>query len=282
MRKKIINTIYSFYKKNSQNYLGKIMRGVRNSWLPANEKFRGTKGDLTYIESGRGAFNQTKRVAIELSNICNYAKVHQRCPLSKVKDFKILSEKIVYHVLETCEKYRFRGYLTFDVYNEPGIDPRLMMFIKKARKMLPKAIIVLQTNGFYFNQTLADEYQNNGINLIRVSAYTPEEKERFSKIKLKIPLVITPIVLDDRMGQYEAQETKSSKPCGAPLKEVLITCEGRVSLCCFEWKREHIFGDLDTQSLEEILLSQKIRETYKRLSSGDRFLEICKRCNKSR
>ena len=275
--------IYSFYERNRNNLIGKTMRSLKyNLNYFRKRRSLGTKEDLKYIEPGRGPFDKTKRIAIELSNICNYATLHKRCPLNQVKEYKILPEKIVYHVLETGKKYDFRGYIAFDIYNEPGIDPRLMMFIKKTREMLPKAKILLQTNGFYFDQTLAEEFEKNGVDIIRISAYTPEEGERLSKIKLKIPIIVTPIVLDNRLERYSLPEVECNKPCYAPLNELIITYEGRISLCCKEWRRQYTFGDLNKQSLEEVLKSKEIRQVYDRLSKGDRFLDVCRRCTESR
>ena len=102
--------------------------------------------------------------------------------------------------------------------------------------------------------------------------------ERLSKIKLNIPFKVTPIILDDRMKIYELPENGSTRPCLAPLNEVLVTHDCKLALCCWDWKRQNVFGDLNTQSIEEILLSDEVRDLYEGLSNGKRNLEICKRC----
>jgi len=282
--KKIKCLTYNIYKTNKDNFIGQSLRWLRNSLYSLDKSnFEGTKDDLRYIRGGKGPFDKTKRIAFELSNLCNYSDIHAgKCPISEIKGKKILSEEIVYQVLKSCQKYDYRGYIAFDVYNEPLIDPRLMMFIKKTKEMLPKATVVIQSNGFYFDQTLANELEKNGVGLIRVSAYTPEEKERLEQIKLNIPYKVTPIILDGRIEIYAESEKNLNKPCLAPLNEILVTHDAKVLLCCWDWKRQNVFGDLKQQSLEEILLSPKIRETYERLSKGDRFLDICKRCVHSR
>ena len=137
-------------------------------------------------------------------------------------------------------------------------------------------------NGFYFNETLAKEYVKHGVALIRTSAYTPDEKIRLENIKVSVPFKVTPIILDDRMKIYEDKESGCNKPCLAPLNEVLITCEGKVSLCCYDWKRQHLYGDLNSQGLDEILAGKEIREAYENLSKGNRIYDICKRCASSR
>jgi len=272
-----------FYKKNKDNFIGRWARAIRRlANFLMGKGLVGNKNDLRYLEAGKGIFNKTKRIAIELSNRCNYASIHKKCPLSLAGEPKIMPEKIVYHILETCQKYDYNGYIAFDIYNESGIDPRLMMFIKRTKDMLPKVQVVLQSNGYYMTQSLAEEYEKNGVSIIRVSAYTPDEQKRLSNIKLEIPFVVTSIVLDNRMEWYSRSEINSNKPCGAPLKELLITCDGKISLCCFEWKRENTFGDLNSQTLEEVLQGKEIREVYERLSKGDRFFDLCKRCSTSR
>ncbi len=239
-------------------------------------------------EPNKGIFKNTTRISIELSNLCNYSKVHKKCPLHLHKEPRILPEKIFLQIIKTCKEYDFKGGIAFHCYNEPGIDPRLMMFIKITREALPKATIFIMTNGFYFDENLAEEYQKNGVDMLIISAYSPKEEQRFKDIKLrsKIPHFsiskLYQIKLDDRLTIYEREKIDCTKPCHAPLDEVIITNEGKVSLCCLEWKREHCFGNLHKQSMADILNSEKVQRTYKNLLSGKRTLDICKRCNCAR
>ena len=154
-----------------------------------------------------------------------------------------------------------------------------MMFINKTKLILPKSKIILQTNGFYLDQILAKEYEKNGVNIIRISAYSQKEYIRLSKIKLKIPIIVTMQILDDRLNIRSHLEIDNKKPCYAPLNEIIVTNEGKISLCCLDWERKYIFGDLYKQTLKEILQNKKIFEVYKKLSTGNRFLDICKKCD---
>jgi radical SAM protein with 4Fe4S-binding SPASM domain len=231
---------------------------------------------------GNNILQRTSRFSIELSNLCNLSIFHKKCPLHGVKEPKILSEKIVFQILNICKKYNFEGTIAYHTYNEPGIDPRLMLFINKARELLPKVEILLQTNGFYLDQNLAEEYVNHGTNIIRVSAYTGSEYERLRKIKLPISYEVIRTVLDDRLQEDIRPEINCTKPCYAPLNEILVTNRGDISLCCLDWKREHVFGNLYRQKLEEILMTEKLLVTYNNLSRGRRFLSICKKCNWTR
>lgn len=231
---------------------------------------------------GQGIFAKTERISIELSNLCVYSRYHKKCPLSKAKAPRILPEKIVFHILDTCEKYNFSGIMAFHTYNEPGIDPRLMMFIKKTKEMLPGSKIILQTNGFYLDQTLAEEFQKNGVYIIRISAYDKKEYQRLSKIKLEIPVIVKMVELDDRLSALNFLNTLSRQPCYAPFNEIIVTNEGKISLCCMEWQRKYIFGDLNKQALEEVLQDKKMQAVYDKLSEGCRILSVCRKCTSSR
>ncbi len=235
------------------------------------------------IGNGNGAIlDDTSRVSIELSNLCNYASWHKKCPLHNIRDPVILPARIVRSVLSTLGEYNFQGVIAFHTYNEPLIDPRLFQFIDTARRECPRSSVHICSNGFYLTQTLAEELVAVGTASIRVSAYTRDEEERLSKIRVRIPYVVAFTKLDDRLALYDRPEKQSCKPCGAPLNEIIVGCDGRISLCCLDWRRDHSFGDLHVQAFEDILRSGELQRVYERLSKGDRFLPLCKRCDWTR
>ena len=64
----------------------------------------------------------------------------------------------------------------------------------------------------------------------------------------------------------------------APLTDITITVDGKIGLCCRDYKHSVSFADLNTMSAEEAFTQPALLDAYERLSKGDRFLEICKRC----
>ena len=227
-------------------------------------------------------FKHTSRVSIELSNLCNYAGIHKKCPLHLVDEPIILPAKIVFDVLETLGCHNFRGTIAFHTYSEPLLDPRLFKFIEFARKACSHSEVYICTNGYYLDQTLAEELVDSGVSKIRVSAYFRSELERLSKVKLSIPFSVELTQLDDRLHLYEAEENDTRKPCFAPLNEIIVAREGCISLCCLDWRRLYAFGNLGKQTFEEVMRSGELQVVYERLSRGDRFLPLCKRCGWSR
>jgi len=224
----------------------------------------------------------TTRITLELSNLCNYAQIHKKCPLNIAGEPEILPKEIVFDVLNFLEKHNFSGQIAFHNYCEPLMDPRLFKFVEYARNACPYADIYICTNGYYLNQVLADELVAAGVSSILVSAYSRSEFERLSKIKIDIPFRVWRAQLDDRLDLYEAKVNDIGKPCFAPLNEIIIAREGCISLCCLDWRRVYRFGNLHEQKFEQVMSSGQLQAVYERLSKGDRFLDLCKRCGWSR
>lgn len=226
---------------------------------------------------------KVRRVSFELSNLCQYASMHKQCPLHLTESAIILPQAIVLNVLDTISSWGYTGIIGFHTYNEPGIDPRLFTFISYARIKCPKSHIVIMTNGFYLDNNLVNEYMAVGVNEMFISAYSEKEYKRFSNIQSQLKININKPVLDKRLDIYDRPEIQAdNKICLAPYNELMITREGYVGLCCLDWRRDQCFGDLRDQSLEEILVSDKMINAYENLSCGNRVFDICKRCDWSR
>ena len=237
-------------------------------------------------EQDNNIFNYTKRISIELSNLCNYASLHKKCPLDYEIDKKILHKNVVYHVIDQMYKYNFKGTLAFHTYNEPLIDPRLFMFIQYAKDKCRNNIeIMIMTNGYYLNQIMIEELEEVGVSSLYVTAYSAKEYERLKNLHTKIPYIITEGNLDERLNLYEKCveiENVNTKPCYAPLNEIIIKSDGTVGLCCLDWKNKYHFGNLKENSLDEIIINSNMRDMYYKLAKGIREEAICKVCGWSR
>lgn len=227
-------------------------------------------------------FEHTTSVAIELSNLCQYSWLHTKCPLHLemespfvVKEPKILPAHIVYSVLDELGQHDYSKQISFHQYNEPLIDPRLFEFVRYARGKCPDSKIVILTNGHYLTPVLAEELTEAGVTEILVTPYG-------GTLGIKDYCYLKRLDLDDRLTMYDRPPINSKKPCFAPLTQVCVTKDAEISLCCMDWKRQYIFGDLNRCSLEQILCSEIVQNAYRRLSQGDRFLALCQRCNTAR
>ena len=220
-----------------------------------------------------------RQVFFELSNMCVYVHLHPRCPVSLQKTKKVLSSKVVKKVLDELGEHNYKGFVAFHRYNEPLIDPRLFELISYAKSHCPKAMIRILTNGFYLHQAIVDELSNLDIESLEVSAYFPEEYRRLTKLNVKFPYKVFNSILDMRLSLYDRKKLNLPKPCYAQINDITINCEGKLSLCCLDWKNKHTFGDLEKESLEKIISSRKFLSVYRNLAKGNRTLNMCSRCD---
>ena len=291
--KKVLKTrVHYFFNEIINN----IKNHSKSDRIPSPENLMYEKRDKTYssnieldspveqiIPVNGDIFKLTTRITLELSNICNYSLFHKKCPLSLEREKIILSSKIVYAILDVLGRYNYKGQIAFHNYNEPLIDPRLFKFIEYSKQKCPNSLIYFSTNGFYLNQIMVDELIEIGLNRLHISAYNKNEYERLKKINIRIPHSVELLSLDERLNKvYNSSNGNNKNPCLAPLNEIIINRDAKISLCCLDWQRRYSFGDLHNQTLEEIIRDGNLINIYNRLSRGDRFLDICKGCNWSR
>jgi len=235
------------------------------------------------IPWGQGIFSRTKRITMELSNLCNMSEQHRACPAHDSKEKTILSDEIVQDIVRLGKKYSFQGVVAFHMYNEPTLDPRLVYFIRLVKENLPDARIYILTNGWYITQGIANEFVRHGVDFLDVSSYDSADLETLSKISLPIPYRILHEPLDDRLAWYgKVTRERRTQACFCPLYDICVDCRGNVVLCSYDWKRTTVFGNLHAASLESILMSGEMQDLYHELSKGMRRLEICTACPRSR
>ncbi len=239
-------------------------------------------------------FAHTHFVQIELSNICQYAWLHKKCPVHlemaspfRVKRPRHLSGDLVRHVLDTLGAYNYRSGITFQHYNEPLIDPRLFEFIRYAKKQCPKAKITAVSNGGYLSRQLAEELKEAGLDRIHVTLYGSQKDRDVMHKRVReeiMPLwpqesnVLT-WELDDRLSIYDRAYQTGRGNCYAPLSTIVITRDAEWALCCRDWKRTVTFGSLKENTFEELLRLEEPRRVYEALRVGDRtVLDVCRRC----
>jgi radical SAM protein with 4Fe4S-binding SPASM domain len=228
-------------------------------------------------------FYYTHRVSIELSNICNYSVQHSNCPTHFYEEKIVLPRRIILDIFKLLNQYNFNGQISFHLYNEPLIDPRLFLLIIEAKRYCPNALTSILSNGFYLNQTIAEELVEAGLDLLSVTAYSDREFERLKAISVNVPYNVFMWPLDQRLSLYDYNgDVLKEVPCYAPLNEIIIRSTGDVGLCCLDWKSKYTFGNLYDHNIEEIISDGKMIEKFMELKNSDRQFEICKGCGWTR
>ena len=66
--------------------------------------------------------------------------------------------------------------------------------------------------------------------------------------------------------------------CPQPWQRMIISCEGKVLMCCSDWFEDYILGDIKESSLKEIWQSQKLKKVRKLLKQENFNFKPCKDC----
>ncbi len=229
-------------------------------------------------------FKNISEIAFMLSNLCNYACEHKKCPANHIGQKEILSSKVIFRVLEELKTVDFDGVICFHIYNEPLIDPRLFWFIEYIKKNLIHAKIEIYSNGYYLNGQMINELEEIGVDILQVTGYGEKEYERLLDLKTDMAYCVLFGNLDERLNMYEESETPISvTPCKTYFTQVSIYSDGEIGTCCLDYKHPYKLANIYNMSLEEAMNSEKMKTVQKKLLKGDRTLfPICKNCNWNR
>ncbi len=66
--------------------------------------------------------------------------------------------------------------------------------------------------------------------------------------------------------------------CPQPWQRMMISCEGKVLMCCSDWFEDYIIGDINKNSLKEIWQGQKLKAVRKLIRKAKYDFEPCKSC----
>ncbi len=81
-----------------------------------------------------------------------------------------------------------------------------------------------------------------------------------------------------KIGMH-GQEIKDVKVCPFPFYSLIINSDGEVTVCCADWKRKLVVGDLKKESLKEIWNGGTLRNFWIKLLQGEKnSFGMCKKC----
>jgi len=236
----------------------------------------------------------TTRITLQLSNMCPFAHLHPRCAAHELAKGprQILPSATVIDVLDTLhEEWDPERPLTlaWHVYNEPGIDPRLVHFWKEAKKRLPFAKILFWTNAWYLTPEFAKELVSYGMDMLVTSPYFPGERERQSGIGEEVTqhgcrYRQTAGRFGDRMKWYLGPKPEMYMSCSAPLNDLTIRASGYIGLCCIDGMEEVKFANVNQLGFRKALTESwpEMKKIQTQLMNRQRELKFCKVCVRGR
>jgi MoaA/NifB/PqqE/SkfB family radical SAM enzyme len=75
-------------------------------------------------------------------------------------------------------------------------------------------------------------------------------------------------------------EKPKVQACVLPFRDLNIWADGKAVLCCEDWNEEHVVGDLNTQSLDEIWHGPELEKVRrKHMAHLGHEIDLCAKCN---
>lgn len=241
----------------------------------------------------KSLYPRLKSVSVEINSDCN--RKCRPCPNHNYARQKAyLEEAVFYKVIHELKGIRFKGKLTFNLFNEPLLDDRLLKFIKFAKDNLSSVFIYLNTNGDFLTLKLYRDLRKAGLNFINITQYD-------AKINSNIRIIRKALKLNERISFYvrlfneQAANNRTglvkldnnslinqqvNKFCPRPFYQLCINYRGKAVLCCCDYFGSVEVGDLNTGGIADIWRSKTLLHYRKNLLRGNRgALKLCSGCN---
>jgi MoaA/NifB/PqqE/SkfB family radical SAM enzyme len=243
-------------------------------------------------------------------------------------DYKRMSMKTAEATAVQLAALNPEARVEFAMHGEPTVHPQGPDVIARFRAMMPKAQIMLTTNGATFKQghTIQDRVNRwfaSGADFMVLDTYADDRADIMqalasldSTVQIRdfykecVPSGWSPyanhhrkfqrliVVMDDigeRDGEHAtrvllnhagsnpmmpALETPLEKTCTNPFREITVTWNGEVRICCMDWTGEYVCGNVHTESLGAIWYGQAFEDARAMLQNKRRDFAPCAFCNK--
>lgn len=228
-------------------------------------------------------------IAIEINSFCN--RKCRFCPnFNHTREKAFLEEELFYKIIQDLRSMKFKGALTFNMFNEPLLDKRLIKFIAYAKRKLSSIRIEINTNGDLLDLSLFYKLKKSGVDFINVTQYDGKINENIQRIldalnsrEKKNFYAHTLDIICNRAGTVKVNSNVKlplRKFCRRPFYQLCINYEGKAVLCCNDYFGLVETGDLRKNSTSEIWRSKIFKHYRWHLFLRDRaHLKLCDKCD---
>ncbi len=253
-------------------------------------------------------------VQVQTINRCN--RSCSFCPSQKFpRKLEFMSLETYQRVLDELASLGFSGRFSPYFQGESLLDKRLPRLVAMARDTLPRAKLLIQTNGDPLTVEKGVALFAAGLHKLIINCYDSREQvarmqamaremvgrqSDLSFIKGRLGRMIRPerpgqikkeIAIDDKTWWKEdsaenwAGNIPGSLPqplrksCIRPFNQFYVHFNGDVVLCCCDWRGEVVFGNLTRASLSEVYYGPLATQYRENLARKNRKMKLCEVCN---
>lgn len=233
--------------------------------------------------------------SVDAENITACNRRCSYCPNSSfdrglMKNKKLMEAGVFYRIIDELSKINFAGRITPNFYGEPLLDERLPELMAYARRRLPRANLVIFTNGDFLTLDLYKRLAEAGVNKFVISQHgqtMPEgvkEVMGYRREKGKDSVEITYAVMEDssclsnRGGLVHPGNIIKMKYCLKGAENLTIDYAGNILLCCNDYLGSVKFGNVGKETISDIWNKPDYKKIRKELKRGIFRFDICKRC----
>lgn len=255
---------------------------------------------------------------VELTEGCNlYCDF---CGLQGIREgpggpYKFMSVATADKIGELMAKAEWNPRIEMAMHGEPTMNPNRVNIIAALRDHLPRASIMMTSNGGGLLPDPFDKIQammDAGLNILALDDYDyvnivdKIEKEVICERYPENPdanpyrrrpkdslVVIMPDISATAEGVHSANiisnhcgaagprnQRKQGKRCARPFRELAITWDGEVVLCCNDWRREFTVGNVNNVSDIRTLWDHPAMHSIRKYAyHGQRTIGPCDGCD---
>jgi len=228
---------------------------------------------------------------VQIQTITGCTRLCPWCPNSKLKPRKKKMNIDLYRkIINQLAELDYEGMVSIYLMNEPLLDDNLRYKVQYAKKLLKDCHTNISTNGDLINSSRdVLNLLNSGLDRLSISCYNDKAFNKFITYKSK-NIVVTNFNEERRKGFYnrggnidingKTTNNAANTYCDRPFKCMYIDYLGRAILCCSDYKKEVIMGDVRKERLIDIWNNKKYEHYRTALSKKDRSsLALCRSCD---
>lgn len=197
-----------------------------------------------------------------------------------------MPEALYLKILDELAGLDYKGTVRFFVNNEPLLDKRTADFVRQAKERMPQSRTEVHTNGLKLNPRNGRELLEAGLDQLYINNYTETEEMHlgvarfleevapdFPDCEVVFHMRHLKEQLANRAGTAPNAATTPAAlplPCVLPFEEIVVTADGRVTICCQDHYFDAAVGNVKTESLVEIWRKPAFETLRSQLRQADR------------